>query len=973
MKVTMKASGCLTMLLACSSNALSLDILRRDLTISDTLVLAAKAGACFQTTTSGNKFVYLLKCDATNALQQFHFAPTGDTFDNDDGTRDYAFNIVSQDATQCLTLPSRPGSPITTVPCALPSTNVNTVFRLMIQSDNADYYRIVNPKTSFCLGGSLGSALYGWYCYPPDATQLYSIPSTVLKQISGSGDAEEPPVTTDISTSSSVASTSMSTTTKSTSTSTTRTVTTSSSTSSTASSTSSPSTTSSKTSTSTSSTSSISTTSSSTSTKTTSSTASSSISSSITSSTFSTSSTSSSSSTSSTTSSTLMTSSTKSSTTTSTTSSTKSSTTTSSTTSSKSTTTISTSSLSSTSSTSSSTTTTKPTTTTTTSSITTSTTTTTKPTTTSTTTTSKTTSTSTSTSTTTTQSPSPSPVVPPFPYTQIVAKINSYCWGATSSSAINLVPCNPSDPAQLWANRGGFWVIRSPSVLCATLSGTGSMVLAKCGDGDASQLIIPTADGRIAVGTKCLQVSGTGIKAGTCAGAINESFTYTNKDSMVPSATARGEGASCSRQNYRKEWRDMSTQEKKTYIKAVQWLRQLASNAGRRSAYDDVVAIHRAASTYIHSTAMFLPWHRLFLEMYENMLRQYDASISLPYWDWSSDFRYPMRDSPDIGNVFNPGSEAGIGTRSSSSTGNCVRDGFPAYWTAAGGNCLKREYTDDFDVPSASEVSILVLVPQRFSDMADQLENFHNHIHGSVGGTTGDMTYVNLSPGDPVFFFHHTNVDRLWRLWQTSNPSQELEFNGRGPFPLKGTVDLKGSDLMPSFNVPISTILPMERDSHCTVYLKRGEQVPKTRRSMDSLSMKKRRTFVNDIILPWLNPNLSKKLAANLRKIRIGSGNYGTVKLDPLSPTSEDFFRANYENMVEQNASLNSTMAPPMQFESYDEYISKYRRLEDNMKSMQDDFEGKVDEYYAAHPEVDPTDAYQEAASYALSKVQWRS
>lgn len=31
-----------------------------------------------------------------------------------------------------------------------------------------------------------------------------------------------------------------------------------------------------------------------------------------------------------------------------------------------------------------------------------------------------------------------------------------------------------------------------------------------------------------------------------------------------------------------------------------------------------------------------------------------------------------------------------------------------------------------------------------------------------------------LSPGDPVFFLHHTNLDRLWWKWQSANLTARL-------------------------------------------------------------------------------------------------------------------------------------------------------------------------------------------------------
>jgi len=37
----------------------------------------------------------------------------------------------------------------------------------------------------------------------------------------------------------------------------------------------------------------------------------------------------------------------------------------------------------------------------------------------------------------------------------------------------------------------------------------------------------------------------------------------------------------------------------------------------------------------------------------------------------------------------------------------------------------------------------------------------HDNVHGAVGGFMGAF----LSPVDPIFYMHHSNIDRLWDLW----------------------------------------------------------------------------------------------------------------------------------------------------------------------------------------------------------------
>lgn len=56
------------------------------------------------------------------------------------------------------------------------------------------------------------------------------------------------------------------------------------------------------------------------------------------------------------------------------------------------------------------------------------------------------------------------------------------------------------------------------------------------------------------------------------------------------------------------------------------------------------------------------------------------------------------------------------------------------------------------------------------------LEQIHNSIHVYVGGSSvkegyGHMMFPEVAAFDPIFWMHHCNIDRLFHLWQCSNPS----------------------------------------------------------------------------------------------------------------------------------------------------------------------------------------------------------
>ena len=65
-----------------------------------------------------------------------------------------------------------------------------------------------------------------------------------------------------------------------------------------------------------------------------------------------------------------------------------------------------------------------------------------------------------------------------------------------------------------------------------------------------------------------------------------------------------------------------------------------------------------------------------------------------------------------------------------------------------------------------------------------QLEDLHNQVHVWVGGT---MSEIPLAAFDPVFWAHHTMIDRLWALWQLAHPGAGVGSvplnHPLGPFP----------------------------------------------------------------------------------------------------------------------------------------------------------------------------------------------
>ena len=70
---------------------------------------------------------------------------------------------------------------------------------------------------------------------------------------------------------------------------------------------------------------------------------------------------------------------------------------------------------------------------------------------------------------------------------------------------------------------------------------------------------------------------------------------------------------------------------------------------------------------------------------------------------------------------------------------------------------------------------------QHFNGPTGQLENLpHNAVHGQVGGASGWMNDPDQAAQDPIFWLHHTNIDRLWAVWVRSghaNPTDPTWLN----------------------------------------------------------------------------------------------------------------------------------------------------------------------------------------------------
>ncbi|CZT14535.1 related to tyrosinase precursor (monophenol monooxygenase) [Ramularia collo-cygni] len=245
-------------------------------------------------------------------------------------------------------------------------------------------------------------------------------------------------------------------------------------------------------------------------------------------------------------------------------------------------------------------------------------------------------------------------------------------------------------------------------------------------------------------------------------------------------------------------------------------------------AWDNVQGVYNEAGYCAHLSSLFLPWHRPYLALYEQVLfehiidavnefptgpvrRRYaSAALSwrMPYWDWAA--------QPEDGQSVYPSSLGNRtvvvtmpnGTRTidnplySYKFHRLVRADmyfdpfaewnetkrYPTGWVRS---ALSQEHLIG-PVLDNNRVSIMNRLYNLFTYYsnytlfateawqgetyanADSIESLHDTIH-SLTGNNGHMTFLDYSAYDPIFWLHHANMDRIFAMWQILYPNLYVE------------------------------------------------------------------------------------------------------------------------------------------------------------------------------------------------------
>ncbi|KAK0619557.1 hypothetical protein B0T14DRAFT_391676, partial [Immersiella caudata] len=242
----------------------------------------------------------------------------------------------------------------------------------------------------------------------------------------------------------------------------------------------------------------------------------------------------------------------------------------------------------------------------------------------------------------------------------------------------------------------------------------------------------------------------------------------------------------CTSPKVRKSWAKATSTEKRSYIEAVLCLTTKPSRLGvstHTTLYDDFGYVHAQLTmpAPVHGEPVFLPWHRYFVQVYEDALRsECGYTGAAMYWDWAADWAAPSKaavwDTP-LGFGGN-GSESadGNGPRKLRIAYGPFRNLRPTYWYGAvDPHWLSRDWAPGSPADGQPEMSGIGYSPtvmdgvnswtvyERFQPALESSP--HGAVHGGIGSGRGDMG-PSSSPNDPIFFLHHAMVDKVWWQWQ---------------------------------------------------------------------------------------------------------------------------------------------------------------------------------------------------------------
>lgn len=213
--------------------------------------------------------------------------------------------------------------------------------------------------------------------------------------------------------------------------------------------------------------------------------------------------------------------------------------------------------------------------------------------------------------------------------------------------------------------------------------------------------------------------------------------------------------------------------------------------------YKDSFTANNITQSGVAAESQYFAFNRYFLLEYEDLLKDFDCRVTVPFYDWT-----PFPVAPYTAAVWNNTHGFGDSARAEDKcviTGP-VRAGEYSIAPSAGGGCLQREYTNR-RFPSRDIINRDVLTYP-----ADEFANFHQmlqlliglNVQCFIGGTICSADAAN----DPVFLLHLAQLDSILTRWQLFGQGRDKVRYASDNRPLLLTPGFTVSQFSSNLNLP---------------------------------------------------------------------------------------------------------------------------------------------------------------------------
>ncbi|KAK7754593.1 hypothetical protein SLS62_003376 [Diatrype stigma] len=340
-----------------------------------------------------------------------------------------------------------------------------------------------------------------------------------------------------------------------------------------------------------------------------------------------------------------------------------------------------------------------------------------------------------------------------------------------------------------------------------------------------------------------------------------EEATMPKVEAWLDKKIAAGTNNNCTLETarVRREWSDLSEEQRQEYTAAVTCLMKLPPKTDREtfpgalSRFDDFVAYHMTHAMQLHDNLHLFGAHKYYVWLFEEALRNECGYTGYqPYMNYdryaedpihspllngnasslggNGEYEPTYKGVPQPGrtpNIIASGGGGGCVTEgpfsdmvvslgpTAMSTGTNVPKNPRADGTGSNPRCLRRDVNRNAAMGATADRAFSLI------NGNDEMNGFYNQLLGTPPpkndsypwGIHTSGHYVAAvdpggdpmtSPGDPIFYFHHTSLDRLWWIWQMQDAEKRLYALPNGTMPM----DMKNHRRQ--MTDPMDTIVDME-------------------------------------------------------------------------------------------------------------------------------------------------------------------